>query len=172
MNDKLIDFLSNFSFYEHERNLFQDIETYLMNEFLIRPLLVYSIQNNSEELDIAKSRTVLGKSDRLKLYSAKLLDEMLSRRNDIKQIPCLEVKVDTCYYYYLNLGVKSNQFYFSVFSAPEKVDIKEIIALSHFSKSHLEIIKNFDESKKAQELILMMSPDYITKESYISIYLI
>lgn len=153
MNQNVLDFVSKFSCYENERNYFVDLESFLVNEFLIRPMLVYSIKNNSENICISKSRSVIGKSDRLKLYSAKLLDELLVNRSDVKEIPCLEVQVDNCYYYYLNLGEKGNQFYFSLFSSPTKIDIQPLMILSQFSCSQMEVIKKIQNLKKEQELI-------------------
>lgn len=153
MSNSLTNFLSDFSFFENERNLFLEIESYLVNEYLVRPILVYSIQHRADELHISKCRSVLGKSDRLKLYSARLLDVILNQRSDIKEVPYLEAKIDNCFYYYLNLGVKGNQFYFTIFSSPSEVSIDVLATLSKYSHSHLSVIAKFDELSKAQELI-------------------
>jgi diguanylate cyclase (GGDEF)-like protein len=153
MSQNLIGFLSDFPMFENERNLFLEIENFLVNEFLVRPILVYSISQKASELHVSKCRSVLGKTDRLKLYSARLLDQILNNREDIKDIPCLEVNLENCYYYFLNLGVKGNQFYFAIFSCPQSIDIEFLKAISKFSVNHLNIITKFDELSKAQELI-------------------
>ena len=153
MNSNVLNFVSKFSCYENEKNFFIDLENFLVSEFLIRPILVYSIKNNSENICLSKSRSVLGNTDRLKLYSTKLLDELLIKRSDVKEIPCLEVKVDSCYYYYLNLGEKGNQFYFSLFSTPAKIEIEPLRIISQYSCSQLEVVKRIQNLKKEQELI-------------------
>lgn len=153
MNLNLVEFLSSFPLYEHERLLFLSLEDFLSTEFLIRPILVFSIQENTHDLHISKCRSILGRADRLKLYSAKLLDEMLSQHDDIQKIPSLEVLVESCHYYYLNLGNKSNQFYFAIFSSPTPIDKLVLNSLAKYSESHLKIIKQLEELKKEQQLI-------------------
>ncbi len=151
--NELTKFLSDFPFFQSEKNLLVHLEDFLAREFLIRPLLVFSIQDKFPVIHLDKCRTVLGKSDRLQLYSAKLLDELIIKRSELKSIPCLTVKVENCYYYYLNLGLKRNQFYFTVFSAPSVIATETLILISQFIASHLKIIEKFDELYKSQELI-------------------
>lgn len=151
--NELTKFLSDFPFFQNEKNLILHLEDFLAREFLVRPLLVYSIQDQFAEIDLGKCRAVLGKTDRLQLYSAKLLDELIIKRSEIKNIPCLTVKVENCFYYYLNLGIKRNQFYFSVFSSPSEIPTDVLISLSQFITSHLKVIEKFDDLYKSQELI-------------------
>lgn len=151
--DELTKFLSNFPFFQSEKNLILHLEDFLAREFLVRPLLVFSIQDKFPSIDLDKCRAVLGKSDRLQLYSAKLLDELIIQRSELKTLPCLTVKLENCYYYYLNLGLKRKQFYFTVFSSPTEIPTEVLIHLSGFMTSHLKIIEKFDELYKSQELI-------------------
>jgi diguanylate cyclase (GGDEF)-like protein len=153
MNENFLNFLSEFPCFDNERNLFIQIENYLVSEHLIRPMLAYSINNSSDGLHISKSRSIIGKSDRLKLYSAKLLDAILAERNDIKFIPCLEVKVENCFYYYLNLGIKNNQFFFGIFSSTTAIDINLLKIISNYSSSHLGVLKVLEDLRKVQDLI-------------------
>lgn len=150
---KIINFLSDFPFFQNEKNLFVHLEDFLASEYLVRPLLAYSIPNKFPVIHLDRCRTVLGKSDRLQLYSAKLLDELIIKRSELKSLPCLTVKVDSCFYYYLNLGTKRNQFYFTVFSSSVEIPTEELINLSKFITSHLKIIEKFDELYISQELI-------------------
>lgn len=149
----LTNFLSDFPFFENEKNLISHIEEFLASEYLVRPPLVFSIQDKIAKIDLKKCRTVLGKSDRMQLYSAKLLDDLIIKRADIKTLPCLSVKVENCFYYYLNLGLKRSQFFFAVFSSPTDIPVEALRHLSAFSKSHLKIIEKFDDLYKGQELI-------------------
>ncbi len=151
--NELTKFLSDFPFFQSEKNLLLHLEDYLAREYLIRPLLVFSIQDKFPVIHLDKCRTVLGKNDRLQLYSAKLLDELIIKRSELKSIPCLTVKVENCYYYYLNLGLKRNQFYFTVFSAPSEISTELLVPLSRFIASHLKIIEKFDDLYRSQELI-------------------
>lgn len=151
--NELIKFLSDFPFFQSEKNLILHLEDFLACEYLVRPLLVFSIQNKFPSIDLDKCRAVLGKSDRLQLYSARLLDELIIQRSEIKTLPCLTVKVEDCYYYYLNLGLKRKQFYFTVFSSPTLIPTEVLISLSQFIASHLKIIEKFDDLYKSQELI-------------------
>ena len=152
MND-LTKFLSDFPFFQSEKNLISHLEEFLAAQYLIRPLLVFSIQDKFPVIRLDKCRTVLGKTDRLQLYSAKLLDELIIKRSELKSIPCFSVKVENSYYYYLNLGLKRNQFYFAIFSTPTEIPLEALEHLSKFSCSHLKIIEKFDELYKGQELI-------------------
>lgn len=153
MNLSLANFLSEFEFFENEKNLIAHIEEFLAKEYLVRPLLVYSIHNKIPQIDFKKCRTVLGKSDRQQLYSTKLLDELFIKRADIKSLPCLSIKVENCYYYYLNLGFKKNQFHFAVFSAPSEISTDVLTFLSQFASSHLKIIQRFEDLYKMHDLI-------------------
>ncbi|MDO9181202.1 MAG: GGDEF domain-containing protein [Bacteriovorax sp.] len=150
---EVINFLSNFPFFESEKNLFLHMEEFLVSEYQIRPLLVFSIQDKFPVIHLDKCRTVLGKADRLQLYSAKLLDELIIQRGELKTLPCLTVKVENCFYYYLNLGLKRNQFYFTIFSSPIEISTESLKCLSSFMSSHLKIVEKFDELYKGQELI-------------------
>lgn len=153
MTNSLSSFLSDFPFFENEKNLISHIEEFLAKEYLIRPLLAYSIHNKIPDIDFKKCRTVLGKSDRKQLYSTKLLDELFIKKADIKHLPCLSVKVENCFYYFLNLGLKRSQFHFAVFSAPAEISTDVLKVLSHFSTSHLKIIQRFEDLYKTHELI-------------------
>lgn len=150
---ELTNFLSDFPFFQSEKNLILHLEDFLARTYLIRPLLVFSIQDKFPSIDLDKCRAVLGKNDRLQLYSAKLLDELITKRSEIKTLPCLTVKVEDSYYYYLNLGLKRNQFYFTVFSSTVEIPTDDLIHLSKFIGSHLKIVEKFDELYKSQELI-------------------
>ena len=151
--NELVKFLSEFPFFQSEKNLIFYLENYLEKVFLVRPLLVYSIQDSFETIQFDKCRTVVGKADRLQLYSTKLLEQLIMNRRDLKSLPCLDVKVEDCHYYYLNLGSKKNQFYFTVFSAPVLIKTEVLISISAFMKNHLKNIEKFDELYKSQELV-------------------
>lgn len=153
MTLSLSNFLSKFPFFENEKNLISHIEEFLARDYLVRPLLVYSIHNKISQIDIKKCRTVLGKADRQQLYSEKLLDDLFIKRSDLKSLPCLSVKVENCFYYYLNLGFKKNQFHFAIFSAPSEISTDVLTALSQFAGSHLKIIQKFEDLYKTHELI-------------------
>jgi hypothetical protein len=151
--NEMTKFLSDFPFFQSEKNLLLHLEEFLLRSYLVRPLLVFSIQDKFPVIHLDKCRTVFGKNDRLQLYSAKLLDELIMKRSELKSLPCLTVKVENCYYYYLNLGQKRTQFYFTVFSAPSEIPTEDLVLLSQFIASHLRIIEKFDELYKSQELI-------------------
>lgn len=153
MTPALSEFLSNFSFFENEKNLISHIEEFLAAEYLVRPLLVFSIHNKFSQMDFKKCRTVVGKADRQQLYSTKLLEELFIKRTDIKSLPCLSIKVENCFYYYLNLGFKKNQFHFAVFSAPAEITTDVLKILSQFASSHLKVIQKFEDLYKTHELI-------------------
>lgn len=150
---ELTKFLSDFPFFQSEKNLFLHLEEFLARVHLVRPLLVFSIRNQFPIIQLEKCRSVLGKSDRLELYSEKLLDELIIKREELKSIPCLTVKVESCYYYYMNLGLKRNQFYFTIFSAPSEIQTEDLIYLSNFIASHLKIMEKFEDLYKSRELI-------------------
>jgi diguanylate cyclase (GGDEF)-like protein len=101
---------------------------------------------------LKKARTVLGKNDRLELYSTHILEELLISGVN-KTTIYKSVNHESCYYHYLNLGVKRSQSYFALFSSTEKIDKSTMIALANFSQGHLKIIEKFDEFIKSQELI-------------------
>ena len=153
MTPALTEFLSNFSFFENEKSLISHIEEFLASEYLVRPLLVFSIHNKFSQVDFKKCRTVVGKSDRQQLYSTKILEEIFIKRTDIKSLPCLSVKIENCFYYYLNLGFKKNQFHFAVFSAPSEISTDILRVLSQFATSHLKVIQKFEDLYKTHELI-------------------
>ncbi len=150
---KLLRFLSDFPVFGSEKNLFLHIEDYLANEFLIRPMLVFSIDQNNNGIKLEKCRSVFGKVDRLQLYSTSLLNEILSQRPEISDALFLKEKVDYSYYYFMNLGIKKNQLYFTIFSSPEEISNEMLTELSYFSRSHLNIINNYQDLLKNQELI-------------------
>lgn len=151
--NELTRFISNFPLFQSEKNLILHLEEFLAQEYLIRPLLVYSIQNKFPTIDLRKCRAVLGKSDRLELYSAHLLDELIMKRTELKTLPCLTVKLENSFYYYLNLGHKRGQFYFTVFSSTVEISTEVLINLAAFIAGYLKIIEKFDELSKSQELI-------------------
>lgn len=150
---ELTKFLSEFPFFQRDKDLIGHIEEFLANEYLIRPLLVFSIEDKYSHIRLDKCRSLLGKIDRLQLYSPDLLDEII-KSSELKKLPSLVINIENCYYYYLNLGTKRNQFYFAVFSSASRVISSEVLThLSKFSASHLKIIEKFDELYKGQELI-------------------
>lgn len=153
MTQALIHFLSNFSFFENDKNLFLYIENYIASQFLVRPILVYSTQNKNKNIELTKCRNVIGKNDRLKLYSLTLIEKLFISRNDLKEIPCLSVKVDNCYYFYLNLGLKKNQFHFAIFSGHQDISIDALKVLSRFASNQLQVIQKFEDLYKTHELI-------------------
>lgn len=150
---ELIKFLSDFPFFQNEKFLITHLEEFLAREYLIRPLLVFSIQDKFSVIHLDKCRAVLGKPDRLQLYSAQLLDELIMKRSELKTLSCFSIKVENCFYYYLNLGLKRNQFYFAIFSGTSEVQNEVLVHLSKFFASHLKTIEKFDELYKGQELI-------------------
>lgn len=151
--NELIKFLSIFPFFQNEKNLILHLEEFLAREYNIQPLLVFSIQDQYPVIQLDKCRAVLGKTDRTDPYSVKLLDELIVKKSELKSIPSLMVEADKCFYYYINLGLKRNQFYFTVFSSVKKIPIEILFHLSKFTSSHLRIIEKFDELYKSQELI-------------------
>lgn len=150
---ELTAFLSDFPFFQSEKILLIHLEDFLARQFLVRPLLVFSIQDQFPVIQLDKCRAVLGKNDRLKLYSAKLLDEIIVNRSELKTLPCLTVKVEGCYYYYLNLGLKRYQFYFTIFSSPSEIKTEVLKHLAQFVSSHMRVIEKFDDLYRSQELI-------------------
>lgn len=152
MIKELSNFLSNFSFFENEKNLIAHIEDFFTKEYLVKPLLVYSIHNKFTQIDLKKCRSVLGKKGRLELYNTKFLEEMI-KIVDIKILPSLSLKVDDNHYYYLNLGCKKNQFHFAFFSAPSEISPEILKFISQFSTSHLKIIQRFESLYKMHDLI-------------------
>jgi diguanylate cyclase (GGDEF)-like protein len=152
---KIAEFLSSFPIFENERNIISYVEEFLAAEFLIRPPLVFSMQDHLTLIDLKKCRTVMGKLDRLQLYSSKMLEDLFMNRADLKGLPCLSVKVENCFYYYLNLGVKRNQFFFAFFTSPTDISIDTLKILAQFSSSHLRVVEKFEELYKSQELIFV-----------------
>ncbi len=153
MMTTLANFLSEFSLFENEKNLITHIEEFLIKQYSIKPLWVYSIHNKIHEVDFKKCRIVLGKSDKAQPYSTKLLDQLFIKRADIKTQPYLSIKIENGYYYYLNLGFKKNQFHFAVFSAPNEIKADVLLFLSQFATSHLKIIQRFEDLYKMHDLI-------------------
>ncbi len=153
MSDELYHFFSDFPFFENEKKLVSHLEEFLARKYLIRPMLVYSIQNKIAKLELKKCRSVLGKNDRMQLYSHQIIEEMMIKRDNLKNIHCMSLKVEECFYFFLNLGVKGNQFYFAVFSAPTDLSTDILKSFSQFSQSQMRIIERFEEMAKSHALI-------------------
>lgn len=153
MSDELNHFFSDFPFFENEKKLVSHLEEFLAKKYLIRPMLVYSIQNKISKLELKKCRSVLGKNDRMQLYSHQIIEEMMMKRDNLKNIHCMSLKVEDCFYFFLNLGVKGNQFYFAIFSAPSDLSPEILKNFSQFSQSQLHIIERFEEMSKSHALI-------------------
>lgn len=149
----LANFLSQFSFFENEKNLISHIEEFLVKEYSVKPMLVLSIHNEIPAMDFKKCRAVLGKADRQKLYDMELLEKLFMKRSDLKQVQCLCEKADGKFYYYVNLGFKKSQFHFAFFSAPADVSLDAMKVISQFTASHLDIIQRFEDLYKTHELI-------------------
>jgi len=148
----LTSYLSQFPDFENEKQVFMYLEEYLAEIFLIRPMLVFSMSETSKTIDLSKARTVLGKNDRLELYSIRLLETLLLTGSDPSQVYRLEKK-DNCFYYYLSLGTKRGQIYFALFASMEEIPSDFLLALANFSKGHLKIIQKMEEMVKSLELI-------------------
>jgi diguanylate cyclase (GGDEF)-like protein len=146
-------YLSKFPFFPSEKNLFLHLEEFTQKHFASSSLLVFSIKAKFAEVNLDKCRSVLGKKERLQLYSAKLLDELITRRFELKSIPYFSLKSENSFYYFLNLGFKRDQFYFTIFSSPVQISDDVLVNLSNFNDSHLKIVEKFDELYKGQELI-------------------
>jgi diguanylate cyclase (GGDEF)-like protein len=153
MNEQLLNFLSEFPLFDNEKKLMAHLESFLAKEHLVRPLLVYSIQNKIAKLELKKCRSVLGKKDRLSLYSPTIVEEVMIKRDNIKNIHCMSLKVEECFYFFLNLGVKGNQFYFAIFSAPNDISTEMLRHLSQYSQSQLRVIEKLEALNKAHALI-------------------
>lgn len=153
MSSELVEFLSEFSFFENEKTLVTHIENYLARTHLIRPLLVYSAPKKGERLNLEQCRLILNSPERLQLYAKDLLIEHFLMRSDLKKTKYLEECIDGVYYYYLNLGSKRSQFFFSLFSCTTPIDQETLQAISNFSHSHMQIGEKFDHLYKTQELI-------------------
>lgn len=149
----LANFLSKFSFFENEKNLISQIEDFLVKEYKVNPLLVYSIHNEIPTMDFKKCRAVLGKADRSKLYDLDLLNKLFMMRTDLKTTLCHSEKVDGEFFYYMNLGLKKSQFHFAIFKASAEVPVEALKMLSQFTASHLDIIQRFEDLYKTHELI-------------------
>lgn len=149
----LANFLSQFTFFENEKNLISHVEDFLTREYLVRPLLAYSIHDEIQKIDLKKCRTVLGKTDRQKLYNVDALEDLFIKKEDLKSERCLKKEMDGVFYYYMNLGLKKGQFHFALFSAPGEIPIDALKMLSQFANSHLDIIQRFEDLYKTHELI-------------------
>lgn len=150
--NKLTEFLTQFPLFENEKQLFIYLEEFLAVNFLIRPILVFSIQENSAVIDLKKARSVVGKNDRLDLYSKRILEELISSGIS-SSTSFRSLKKETCYYYYLNLGVKGTQSHFALFTSSIEISDTVLAALAAFSVAHLKIIQKYSDYIKAQELI-------------------
>ena len=150
---ELIKFLSEFPFCQSDKKLIQHLEFFLEKEFLIQPMLVFSIQDKFAVIQLDKCRSFMGKKDRPQSHNAGLLEELVVKHSELKTLSNLTVKGENCFYYYLNLGVKRSQFYFAVFSSLKEISDETLGYLSKFMCNQLKIIEKFDELYKNQELI-------------------
>lgn len=153
MNEDLTNFLSDFPFFENEKKLLVHLEEFLAKQYLIRPMLVYSIQNKIAKIELKKCRSVLGRTDRIQLYSPQIIEEIMIKRDNLKNIHCMSLKIEDYFYYFLNLGTKGKQFYFAIFSSPMDVPTDALKHLSQFAQSHLKIIERTETMARAHELI-------------------
>lgn len=153
MNVQMIDFFSKFTHFESEKNLAIHIESFLLSTYFIRPMMAFSIPKNKGKIDLNKCRNVLNGVEHKKLYPHHFLQDIIASRDDLKEIPFLQIKIEDSYYYYVNLGKKRTQFYFAIFSAAEKIPEEVLKGISQFSFSHLKICEKFEELHKTQELI-------------------
>ena len=149
---KLLKLFSQFPIFENEKQVFTYLEEFLAENFLIRPMLVYSVQEESSAIDLKKARTVLGKNDRLELYSTRLLTDFLSKEVTGKA-NCYSLKIDNCFYHYLHLGVKRAQSYFALFASTEIIDLDILEGMAEFSVRNLLILEKYEQLNKALELI-------------------
>lgn len=148
----LLNFLSDFPCYQNEKNLILQIEEFLSTEYQIRPMLVFSLQESVSEIHLNKCRAVIGKPDRMALYSNSIIDQLLGHK-DLMSQNSFSLNEDGVFYYYLKLGNKKNQFFFAIFSSSREIANNFLSHLSLFSSSHFKIIDRFDELQKSQELI-------------------
>lgn len=65
----------------------------------------------------------------------------------------MSLKVEECFYFFLNLGTKGNQFYFAIFSGPQDLSTELLRYLSQFSQTQMRIIERTEELNKAHALI-------------------
>jgi len=152
IHEKLIYFLAGSHLYESERALFLSLDKLLQESCLVRPVLFYSTRDKIDHFSFKKCRSVYGKSDRISLYSPLILDQLCTKAFNQKS-KFFEWEVEGVYYYYLRLGVKNGQIYFSVFSCPKKVDYVFLSALASFYQNQLNLIKKMELLIKNQELI-------------------
>jgi diguanylate cyclase (GGDEF)-like protein len=150
--NKITNFLSRFPLFENEKQMFSYLEDFLADQYLIRPMLVYSSQENVSKIILKKARLILGKTDRCKLYSTPILEELLSAKMTTETL-FLIMNHDNSFYYYINLGIKRSQNYFALFSSNQEIPKSLLEAFAHFSAGHLKIIQKYDEYIKGQELI-------------------
>jgi diguanylate cyclase (GGDEF)-like protein len=153
MKSGLIDFLSSLSFHESERVLFLEIEKFFIENCHSKPLLFLSVPNNFELLELDKCRSVLDKNSRLQNYDKNILSKILKDIIDFKSTYFLEYSLDKMNYYFLNLGHKGNQFFFCMFNSKLKLESEILKAIGRYSEGQLNIIQQFDDLKKSQELI-------------------
>ena len=150
---ELINFLTAIPFFESEKNLTLFLEDFLVSEYSIKPLLVLSMQDKFKVIDLKKCRSVLRNPERRGAYNTEILNEFIANKSEVKTLPCLSIKIDNCFYYYLNFGIKRTQFFFSVFSSSVEIPAETLVCLSEFISNHLKIIEKFDDLYKTQELI-------------------
>lgn len=150
--NKLTEFLTKFPLFENDKQVFIYLEEFLALNFLIRPIMVFSIQEKSTVIDLKKARSVVGKNDRLDLYSMRVLEELINLGVSHNAL-FSRLKKETCYYYYLYLGVRGGQSHFALFSSSEEINDNTLMALAEFSTAHLKIIQKYSDYIKAQELI-------------------
>lgn len=151
--NELINFLSATPFFESDKNLATYLDDFLIQQYLIKPLLFFSMQDKFKEIDFGKCRSVLKKADRIEAYNRDLLNKLIASKSEMKALPYLIVKIEDSYYYYLNFGIKRTQFFFSVFSSTIEIPSEVLNCLSKFISNHLKVIEKIDDLYKTQELI-------------------
>lgn len=116
-------------------------------------MITFSIDQNAHDIDLEKCRVVLGKVDRLELYSKKIIQKLFEESKNIREIPFFKLKNQNCFFYFLNLGLKKNQFYFAVFSSLDEIQELALEQISLFSISHLRNVEKIQDLHRNQELI-------------------
>lgn len=148
----LLDFLSDFPFFENEKDLISHLDKFLTKEYKIKQLVVFSVHNEKMQIEVAKCRLISGKKEYSKTYDENILAEIL-KKTDLKNLPSLCHASGDYFYYYINLGFKKDQFYFGFFLSSDFLPTEALASLSLFSRSHLKMIHKVEELYKVQELI-------------------
>lgn len=156
----LIKFLSNYPLFENERELIVYVESFFKNEFQLEKCIAMSVYDKITPIDIHKCRSLVGKVDLFKIVSLTKLNDFFALCKDIKSESYFEIKLNLSkntnaefYYYFMNLGVKHNQFYFVIL--PTKIKVPEDIceAVYQFMIAQSKIICKMEEIYKLSELI-------------------